>query len=129
MKSISERRALTATLKFLVNMRDLGWPSLPGLLGSMLVVDGRALDPILEEDWKEAVESSVEEENVDDGGPLPISTAYQIAFSFLDKQFKRGYESIDDVITGFGPNRTPERASQMDEDWALALKRATASQD
>lgn len=123
MPNISERTALSATLKFLISMRDLGWPSLPGLLGSMLVVNGRALDPVLEDDWRAAVEATLTEQGFDDGGQLPISTAYQIAFGFLDQQFMRGYESIDDVIDGFAPSRTPERSSQMEEDWARALER------
>jgi hypothetical protein len=124
MSEISEQLAFAATLTFLQNMRDLGWPSLPGLLGSMFLVDGKPIDQVLEQDWADAVKATVGADMSTKEGTLTMSAAYRVAFEFLDRQFQRGCEDIDAVIDALGPDASPEQAAQIESDWAEAMMTA-----
>lgn len=121
MSEISEQLAFAATLTFLQNMKDLGWPSLPGLLGSMFLVDGMPIDQVLEKDWADAVNAAVGADMSMKEGTLSISAAYRVTFQFLDRQFQRGCEDIGAVIDALGPDASSEQAAQIESDWAEAM--------
>ncbi|QWT20179.1 hypothetical protein KPL74_20840 [Bacillus sp. NP157] len=115
-RMLSEPMALEAGHRFLAKMKAYGWPSLPGLLGGMIPIEGRPMDPGVETDWAEEVDAALVDSA--DSAPRVFSpeAAYEIVYGFLRRQFQRGYESIGDVIDGWVTD--PERGdSTFARDW------------
>jgi hypothetical protein len=118
----SDEHAFKAMVAFTMRIRDLGWPSLPGLLGGAQIIDGRPSDPGVEDDWSEVITTLGIEDHSSHDSSLSPQTAYEVIFRFLTIQFRRrGLESVGDVVRRLGADASSEQAREVAEDWQDAL--------
>jgi hypothetical protein len=122
---MTEQMAFEATGRFAVKMLEIGWPSLPGLLGGMQLINGSPSDPGVEEDWNEVVAT------INGSAPTPgvrllsIRQAYEVAFNFLAAQFtRRGLETLTDVVARLESDDQSETRLEVMDDWQAALRLA-----
>lgn len=111
-----------AMVIFTTRMGGLGWPSLPGLLGGVQLIEGRPSDPGVEDDWAEVIATLGADDFSSNDGSLPPQAAYEVVFRFLALQYRRrGLEGINDVVERLGPAASVEQVSEVTEDWNDAL--------
>jgi hypothetical protein len=125
---LTEQMAFEATGRFAVKMLEIGWPSLPGLLGGMQLIQGGPSDPGVEEDWN-AVTATIDGSSPKPGGRvLSARQAYEVAFNFLAAQFtRRGLETLTEVVARLEPGEQSASWQEVIGDWKAALRVADVS--
>lgn len=119
---LTREAAFRATVLFTEKMRDLGWPSLPGLLGAMQLIGGRPSDPGIEDDWAELLGMLGSDDFSHRNDSFAPQAAYEATFRFLVLQFRRrASEGVDDVVTRLSASAPHEQAREVAEDWQDAL--------
>ncbi|MET3653432.1 hypothetical protein [Dyella japonica] len=103
---LDEQLVFKAMVTFLTTLHEqLGWDNLPGLLGSMALIDGVPLDPAIEDDWKTAVDQTLADlrsSGAVEG--LTVQQAYSAVQHFLDKRFfKEGKTDVGKVLKELQP--------------------------
>ncbi|APG05911.1 hypothetical protein BJI69_19715 [Luteibacter rhizovicinus DSM 16549] len=107
---------------FTTKMRDLGWPSLPGLLGGAQTIEGRRSDPAIDDDWAEVLATLTNDDYASTGDAITTDAAYEVTFRFLVIQFdRRGLEYLGDVINRLSATASEDNAREVAEDWRDAL--------
>jgi hypothetical protein len=128
--TIAEREAFEALIGFTVKMRDLGWPSLPGLLGGMQLIDGFPSDPGVWEDWHQVVMSLAQGVARPGERRLSSEAAYKAVFLFLGRQFqKRGIESLTEVVARLEATPPDSLAREVTDDWNDILRQTHPMND
>lgn len=118
---LTSEATFKAMVLFATKMRDLGWPSLPGLLGGAQIIEGHPSDPGVEEDWSEVIETLGKEAYSSEDNSLSTQAAYEVTFRFLTLQFRRrGLESVNDVVARLAA-KSNEQAGEVAEDWDDAM--------
>jgi len=121
-RALTREQAFEALVRFTVKMRDLGWPSLPGLLGGMQPIGGAPSDPGAGEDWAEVVALAAPTLDPSDGDRFSSDAAYEAAFRFLAHQFQhRGIDSLQEVIDRLHAIPSDSRFKEVAVDWQAAL--------
>lgn len=119
---LSHQDTFEAMVLFTTKMSDLGWPSLPGLLGGAQIVEGRPSDPGVEDDWSEILTRLGREAHFSDDNALSPEAAFEVIFRFLTIQFRRrGLENVNDVVIRLGAGASSEQTREVAEDWQDAM--------
>lgn len=119
---LTRERTFKAMVLFTTKMRDLGWPSLPGLLGGAQTIDGRRSDPAIDHDWAEVLATLANDDHASSCDSLTTDAAYEVTFRFLVLQFdRRGLEHLEDVVNRLSATASEENVREVAEDWRDAL--------
>ncbi|KLD67139.1 hypothetical protein [Luteibacter rhizovicinus] len=120
--SLTREGTFKAMVLFTTKMRDLGWPSLPGLLGGAQTIEGRRSDPAIDDDWAEVLATLTNDDYASTGDAITTDAAYEVTFRFLVIQFdRRGLEYLGDVINRLSATASEDNAREVAEDWRDAL--------
>ncbi|WP_156108718.1 MULTISPECIES: hypothetical protein [Luteibacter] len=122
MRTLTRKEAFEALVSFTIKMRDLGWPSLPGLLGGMQLIEGAPSDPGVGEDWDEVVALNTPAANPTDVDQLSNEAAYEAVFRFLAHQFQyRRIEKLSEVVDRLNAVPPEPHSHEVADDWKVAL--------
>lgn len=121
MPTLTRKRAFEALVSFTIKMRDLGWPSLPGLLGGMQLIEGTPSDPGIAEDWNEVVALNTPAANPTDDDQFSSDAVYEAVFRFLVHQFQyRKIEKLSEVVDRLNAISPNLHAQEVADDWKVA---------